>query len=364
MNKPLFPVFLALCLAPAVAFTEISRFDADRDGMLSAQEFGNYYRQSDAPSILSFDLDADGHLSRDELEALAAEVERLFRVAQGNAEELTRKKSGESLIERLGVLIRESHASVNMNTQEPRLAQEPGANFSMTQDIASDSRVISVKGALLRPFRLGGDSRHWLLPGVEFNRLTNETEPQREVDSLTFRIGSDFNFNTERFGGGGVSLRVNPLLTTNFGFDVDVRALEVQLEPFWGAGGLGAERAVGPVALRTRLLFQGEYGEVYDAGQRIDLREGDSFARAGAKLGLMIWPDGVEPLEGLAGALNYEWHQDLGGDLRARRLFAASLYYQLDSLGHITLESRYVKGDTSVALEDEETWMIGLGVRL
>ena len=364
MNNSLISVILALCLVPAVAVSEISRFDSDKDGMLSAQEFGEYYRQVDAPSILSFDLDADGHLSRDELDAVAVEVARLFQIAQGDATELARNRSDGTLIERLGVLIRESHASVNLNAEQPGLAQEPGANFSMTQDIASDSRVISVKGAVLRPFRLGGDSRHWLLPGVEFNRLTNETEPQREVDSLTFRIGSDFSFRTERFGGGGVSLRVNPLLTTNFGFDVDVRALEVQLEPFWGAGGLGAERAIGPVALRTRLLFQGEYGEVFDAGQRIDLREGDSFARAGAKLGVMIWPDRIELLEGLAGALNYEWHQDLGGDLRARRLFNASLYYQLDSLGHLTLESRYVKGDTSVALEDEETWMIGLGVRL
>lgn len=364
MNTSLIPVALALCLVPALAYPEPARFDADEDGTLSDREFGEYYRRADAPSILSFDLDADGLLSPDELDALSTEMEELFLKAQNDAAAYARTGSQRSLIETLGVLIRESHNSVTFNAQERPLAQGQGANFSMTQDIAADSRVISMKGAVLRPIRLGEDSGHWLLPGAEFNRLTNETEPEGEVDSLIFRIGSEFSFNTQKYGGGGVRLRVNPLLTTNFGFDVDVRALEVQIEPSWGAGGLGAKKTLGPLSLRTRLLFQSEYGEVIDAGKRIDLNEGDAFARAGAKLGMMIWPSEFQFLEGLAGSLSYEWHEDLGGDLRARKLFVAGLYYQLDSSGRITLESKYVRGDTSVALEDEETWMIGLGVRL
>ena len=364
MNHTLSFSCLAFLLGPSLACASFEQYDGDGDGALSAPEFAEYYRASAAPSILEFDLDADGRLDEGELESLASQISRLHEAATRAAKLLTGQAQGESLVERLGLLIRESHAEANLGDDGSGLAEIRGASFSMTQDIASESRVISMKGSVLRPVNLGRSSRHWLLPGVEFNRLTNETEPEREIDSLTLRVGSEFSLDTKKFGGGGVRLRVNPLITTNFGFDVDVRALEIQVEPNWGQGGLGAEKRLGPMSVHARLLFQAEYGEVFDAGERPDLNEGDAFARAGAKLGAMFWPVGVDLLDGLGGSLSYEWHQDLSGQLRARKLFSAGLYYQLDALGQVTLESKYIRGDTSVALEDEETWMIGLGVKL
>ncbi len=363
MKHQIYSIFAALASLPALVFANLAHYDTDSDGHLSAREFAVYYHEKEAPSILKFDVDADGALSDEELAALAAEMATLNAAATERASLFADENSSMSVMERLGLLIRESHAEANPGADHSDLAEIRGANFSMTQDMASDSRVISMKGSVLRPLNLGRTSRHWLLPGVEFNRLTNETEPEREIDSLTFRIGSEFTVNSNRLGGGA-RLRVNPLVTTNFGFDVDVRALEVQIEPNWRLGSLGSARRWGPVSIHTRLLFQGEYGEVVDAGERSDLQEGDAFARAGARFGATLWPVGIEPLDGLAGSLNYEWYQDLSGDLRARRLFTAGLYYQLDALGQVTLESKYIKGDTSVALEDEETWTIGLGVKL
>ena len=355
---------LALLLLSDLAWSSIQQYDANSDGTLSAAEFGDYYREGEAPSILEFDLDADGQLSEEELERLSAQMARLHDEATADAQSFVAKPPSKPFVERLGLLIRESHAEANLGTDSTSLAEVRGANLSMTQDMASESRVISMKGSVLRPMNLGKSGRHYLLPGVEFNRLTNETEPEREIDSLTFRIGSEFAFDTKRFGGGGVRLRINPLVTTNFGFDVDVRALEVQVEPNWGQGGLGAERRIGPLSMHTRLLFQAEYGEVVDAGDRADLHEGDAFARAGAKFGTTVQPVGIDLIDGLTGSFSYEWHQDLSGDLRARKLFSAGLSYGLDALGLVTLESKYIRGDTSVALEDEETWTIGLGVKL
>ncbi len=363
MTHKIHSVFAALASLPMFAFADLAHYDVGRDGDISAEEFAAYYHESRAPSILKFDFNADGTLSSEELSALADEMAALHAAATERARAFAEKNSSKPFMERLGLLIRESHAQANLGAERSSLAEIRGANFSMTQDIASESRVISMKGSVLRPLTLGQASRHWLLPGVEFNRLTNETEPEREIDSLTFRIGSEFTFDSKRFDGG-VRLRVNPLITTNFGFDVDVRALEVQVEPSWGQGGLGAERRFGPMSIHTRLLFQAEYGEVVDAGERPDLRAGDGFARAGAKLGAMFQPVDIALIDGLAGSLSYEWHQDLSGDLRARRLFVAGIYYQLDALGQVTLESKYIQGDTSVALEDEETWTIGLGVKL
>ena len=363
MKHQIYSIFAALASLPVLAFANLANYDTDSDGDLSAREFAAYYHEKEAPSILKFDVDADGVLNSEELAALAAEMATLYAAAIERANLFTDENPSTPVMERLGLLIRESHAEANLGADGSGLAEIRGANFSMTQDMASDSRVISMKGSVLRPLSLGRTSRHWLLPGVEFNRLTNETEPEREIDSLTFRIGSEFAVNSKRLGGGA-RLRVNPLVTTNFGFDVDVRALEAQIEPNWGQGSLGSERRWGPMSIHTRLLFQGEYGEVIDAGGRSDLQEGDAFARAGARFGTTLLPVGIKLLDGLAGSLNYEWYQDLSGDLRARKLFTAGLYYRLDALGQVTLESKYIKGDTSVALEDEETWTIGLGVKL
>ena len=362
LHPTLIPLALALMLP--VAHSEVVRYDSDSDGVLSAAEFADYYQALDAPSILAFDLDADGVLSSGEVKAIGDALTKLHGEAVDRSQAFADEPASKPLFSRLGILIRESHAEANLGDDGSGLAEIRGANFSMTQDMASESRVISMKGSVLRPVHLGKTSRHYLLPGVEFNRLTNETEPEREIDSLTLRFGSELAFDTKRFGGGGVRLRINPLITTNFGFDVDVRALEVQLEPSWGQGGLGAEKRLGPMSVHTRLLFQAEYGEVIDAGDRMDLREGDAFARAGVKFGTMFRPVDVKLLDGFAGSLAYEWHPDLSGDLRARKLFVAGLYYQLDALGQVTLESKYIRGDTSVALEDEQTWTIGLGVKL
>ena len=52
--------------------------------------------------------------------------------------------------------------------------------------------------------------------------------------------------------------------------------------------------------------------------------------------------------------------QDIGSDSR----IVAALEYKLDEEGRLTLETKYFRGDSSVALEDEETWTVGLGVKL
>ncbi len=336
--------------------------------MSSLNEPDPCYRQSQGPGLLSFDLDSDGRLSSDELEALSATLETLHLQAQAevasNSEADVTQEPEQSPRTAWGLLIRESPDDVALQDGKVGLGRSRGAQLAMTEDMANESRVMSVKGAVLRPFMLGSESRHWLLPSVQINRLTNETRPESEIDSVTFRVGSEFFFDTRQFGVDSLYLRVNPLVTTNFGFDVDVRALEMQLEPEWGSSDLGIFKRFVPVDVNWRLLFQSEYGEVKDAGQRLDLRAGDQFARAGAKVNLDLRPREGWLLDGLVGAVEYEWHQDLGGDLRARKLFTIGLSYALEELEGVTLETRYIKGDSSVALENEETWTVGLGIKL
>ena len=353
-------------------------YDENRDGLLSPEEFATFYGQSKSRPLVEFDVDADGRLSKAEIRVIEVELAKLAgqareqasdyaaRAQRDNAEGegLEAEEVANSPLPLWGLMVRESHGEVNLRDPEVNLRRVRGASVAMTQDIGSDSRIVSVKGAILRPTRLGADSNHLLLPGIELNRLTNDTEPEREVDSLTFRLGSAFRFERQWLGGSALYVHVNPLVTTNFGFDVDVRAIEIQMEPSLGDEGLGADWGIGPLGMRLRMLFQAEYGEVVDAGNRDYLREGDSFSRLGAKFGLKLVPKGIELIEGLEGSINYEHFEDLSGDLRARSLLSAALQYKLDEDGRLTLETKYFRGDSSVALENEETWTVGLGVKL
>lgn len=339
--------------------TEPGSFDEDRDGDLSEIELAAFLAKATQVSLMDFDLDIDDTLSDDEVSSIKQAFKVLLAEARRIAEEYSRRDQPPAKPPAWGVLIRRSHADVDL--KDPRFGRKSAtsASFSMTEDIASDSSVIGIKGAVLRPIALGGNSQHWLVPGVELNRLSNQTEPDREIDSLTFRLGSDFYFESDWFRGGSLHLRVSPLLTTNLGFDVDVRALEVQLEP-----DLRLVSSIGPLEYDFRMLIQSEYGEVVDAGNRTDLRAGDRFSRIGVKMGARFWPTNLELLDGVEGILSYERFEDFSGDLRARQLLRAGFAYQFELISNLTLETSYTRGDTSVALEDEETWTIGLGIKL
>lgn len=349
-------------------------FDKDCDGMLSKEEFSIFYKSLDVISAIEFDANTDGGLSGEEVAAmnaaLAAQLQQArqaadaYRRAQLETSQGGQARCPDSEQKLWGILVRASHTDVDLQDLAGSSASANGATFSVTEDLASDSSVVAIKGALLRPVRFEAESPYWLLPGIELNRLTNETSPEREIDSVTLRVGSDFQLTPKWLDSGSLHLRLNPLLTTNFGFDVDVRALEGQFEPYVDALGLGGENHLGPMAYRLRALMQLEYGEVFDAGKRTDLSEGDAFSRLGVKLSMKLRPRNVAWLEGLEGALGYERFENLGGDLRARQLLTASLAYRLPRLQNISFETKYTRGDTSVALEDEESWTLGLGIKL
>ena len=225
-------------------------YDENMDGLLSPEEFATFYGHFASRPLVEFDVDADGRLSKGELKVIEAELaghareqasDYAARAPRDGAQGLEAQEKAHSPLPLGGFIIRESHGEVNLRDPNVNFDAARGASIAMTQDIGSDSRIVSVKGAVLRPTHLGADSNHLLLPGIELNRLTNDSEPEREVDSLTFRLGSAFRFERQWFGGSALYLHVNPLVTTNFGFDVDVRAIEVQMEPSLGDEGLGAD---------------------------------------------------------------------------------------------------------------------------
>jgi hypothetical protein len=80
---------------------------------------------------------------------------------------------------------------------------------------------------------------------------------------------------------------------------------------------------------------------------------------------MRLWPDQVFP-SGLGKrlVLDLEYLQlwEFAGDLGDRDYFETSVSYLLDPAGHFRLQAKYINGDATQALENEESWTIGLGV--
>jgi hypothetical protein len=87
--------------------------------------------------------------------------------------------------------------------------------------------------------------------------------------------------------------------------------------------------------------------------------------RAGGKLAKRLWPDTLFP-SGIGQRLIFDaqylqmWA--MSGDLSDRGHPQLSLSYRLDCAGHFRLQTGYVKGDVHQALENGESWSVGIGV--
>ncbi len=84
-----------------------------------------------------------------------------------------------------------------------------------------------------------------------------------------------------------------------------------------------------------------------------------------SKLAMRLWPEEVfSSAIGKRLIFDAEYLQlwEFAGDLGDRDYFEASLSYLLDPAGHFRLQTKYGNGDATQALENEESWTIGLGV--
>lgn len=374
MNRLVGTALLGFFAFDAAAI-EIADYDTHPDHIISVDEFKHFIRDYCSPPVSIFDKDRDGRLSRSEIQEIEKELASRndcfasefegFRSSYPNGKPLAdtarhyrtddAKDYGlTKLLPRAKVLIRETYEQLSVDLKPIPVSKARGAHFAITGDRKSGNRTVKIKGSILRPIPIGNN--RLLLPGVEFNRVTNKNEGTTDIDTLTLRTGLHFVNQAQT-----IYLRLNPLVSTSSDFDVDIRALELQVEPVINRIGLGASHQLGPIDYLGRLMLHGEYGRVFDNGQRSHLLLQESFTRLGPRLSLDLWPRAHDRL---SMSLDFEYLRNLDARMRARRLFKATLSYDLDADGALTLETKYTSGDSSVALEDEETWTIGVAFKM
>ncbi len=390
--KPVRPLVAAVALLYCVEAVALDRadYDLDGDGIISPLEYARYVLDLHSPPLSRFDENLDGRIDGEEQERVAeALLELEGQVSPCVDDFLVDYPDGQELDDFIALRntcqLRDEdffkgefpeRLMVRASTDDlilfrPKSADvRRGALFSFARDLSSSSNIASVKGAIIRPINLADPESeqarvHYLLPSLTVNLLSDDREKKKQenVDTLTFRLAYETGFSTEQFDW--MRLGVSPVLITDSSFDLDIRGADIQFEPTVLGGGMGASRRFGPFRMRWRGYLQSEYGKVASTGDRDVLEKDDYSVRTGGKLAMRLWPDQLFP-SGIGKRLildaQYLQMWEMSGDLGDRDYLQMSISYLLDRAGHFRLQTEYVNGDATQALEDEESWSIGLGV--
>ena len=384
-------ISLAVCLliiGPAGQAIEKSAYDRDADGVVNLVEYARYVLDLHSPPLSHFDENLDGLIQGEEqdraAEALMELEARVSPCVDDFSADYPDGQTLESFLAQSGTCqLRDDdffsgdfpeRFMVRASTEDlilfrPRSGEvRRGAMFSLARDLNKSLKIASVKGALIRPINLVDPTEEkavvrYLLPSLSINLMSDDSGRNKNVDTMTFRLAYETGFSTDFFDWARVG--VSPIWTTDTDFDLGIPGAELQFEPTVLGGGMNVSRRLGPIRMRWRGFLQSEYGAVESSGDSPHLEDGDYSARAGGKLAMRLWPDGAF-FGGIGERLIFDaeylqlW--EFSGDLGDRDYFEASISYLLDPEGHFRLQTKYINGDATQALENEESWTIGLGV--
>lgn len=283
-----------------------------------------------------------------------------------------------------GLLIRRSYSDVTLD-EDPTLGAPRGAapaKFSYSRDFVSDSDAWAALGAIIFPFSFSSQeapsssnlvlSRFALVPSISFEKITGSGRRQ-EIDSLIFRAGL-----VTEFAGGPEPLRLmqfrlNATYATDFSFDEEIVAAELDWEPttslpgnrtFYrlasnGTGNPG--RAGSLIEFYWRVFLHAEGGHVVHP-TREDNRDPDFF-RAGPSMQLRL-----DPLmhQRLSFSAAYSHFARFVGDDAGSHHLRAALSFILDpdpATQHWTLDASYEDGHTPLADQRVRAFLVSFGIK-
>ena len=335
------------------------QLDANKDGTIQPEERTEYHRYIEAEvedSLVEYD-----QLRGNRGGITIAEVNSFFGTPAAK-----RSSFG-------GVLVRERHEDITVLQGSSQFRRAKGAILSFSRDISENENTWTMRGAILRPFRMPTGkaatserttlTSYAVVPSISLDRVNKSKNQQYEVDSLVFRLGTEFEV-----GGGGLFqlqyLRANLGYSTDVNLRSSVPIAEFQWEPVALNWGIGTSRSLlgGLMEYRFGGIMHAEIGTVLDAGEKTTLDEEDKFVRLGPKLKLELWPT-AELLERVS--LNVGTHYLWGffGGPSTSHLWEAGLNFRLDESGHVQFQSEYRKGEVPLTNEQTETFLVGLGVK-
>ena len=370
-----------LLLGHAAQAAKATDYDTNCDGNITSDEFEQFARDQVSAPLTSFDINRDNLLDHNELSKandalrkackdaskLIVEFVSDFPDGQPVARFAIQNKTPDapefkapSRLDSIPVKLREKHEDISHDVQAKPAKNAKPAQLAFTRDIHADNGVLLINGALMWPTHVNKDIGLLAVPSVSINKVSNDNDTAKDTDSVVFRLGLDWE--REGLNDSSTYWRLNPTWTTDTSFDVDVRGVEAQWESVRLFRGSSRQYYLPrtPLGFRWRGILHAEYGRVHDTGGNQNLLLNQEFVRAGVKIDSQFV---LRSTDRVTAGLAWEYLASIGGDLRDRKLFKASLSYNIDESGHFKLMSSYSAGDTSAALEDQKLWTVGLGLR-
>lgn len=271
------------------------------------------------------------------------------------------------------MLLRRSVEEVSLTKTAAALDAADGAVVSYTNDVRQDTEEWQVQGSLLYPIRYEtgrqitpGDlmlSAYTFVPSVSFDRKFHSADAASEIDSLVFRLGSEWEVS-----GGRIFpkqyFRLAPVYGTDFEFESSVVAGEFQYEVLKEKWGLGAPTPcfLARFECQWRAILHLEGGKTLDAGQKTNLVDDEEFLRAGPKLNAALQPN-FSPFKRLELKAAWLYLEDLTSDSGATDLFESGISWRLDDNGHLRVRAQYRHGDLPLTRDKITIVTTGLEIK-
>lgn len=275
------------------------------------------------------------------------------------------------------LLIRRTYEEQAIRQAKP-FDKAQGAIFSFTRDFEGKSDTWEARGAAMLPIKLidpdDDDSPQipwidsfYIMPSLSFDRVANEADESKEVDSLVGRFAAEL---------GGPILDLNPefffqyvradiAYASDFDLESGVVGAEFEWEPIWTKGGLGMIQRVRWFPFfeyRARAILHAEFGRVTAVGKKASLIKNDDFFRYGPKFQLELFPTPYV-LAGLSFIVKYEYLEGSSGEPGHSDLFEAGMSWKLDPKERIGLDLTYRVGEIALTKEEVDSLTIGLSVK-
>ena len=377
-----------LISAPSHAQTAPKRtaqdFNENNNCFVEFEEAEEALRYHFAQRLRLIDINYDGKVSADEIQAYEDTISERVQEELANYKTLSvtvfnRRYFPREIPDLSAVweqnkflkhlLIRRSHEDSAIS-EAKSYKKVQGAIFSYSRDFEDDNSMWQARGALMYPYAIGpvdaspgpGMSATHLMPSITFDRITNEVDKSKEVDSLIPRIGIECEIIDVLFDLQ--YLRGNAAYATDFDFESGIIAAEFQWEPVHLLAGHGISQPV-PILeslleYRIRTLVHLEYGETLELGNRQNIEE-EVFLRLGPKIQAEIFPV-PSSLHRVSFHVKFESLEGLSGEPGNSNLIELGMKLLFDRKGHFSLDISYRKGDIPLTMEETDILSIGLGV--
>lgn len=359
-----FSIFFVTEFACAGDTVLMQQFDANGNGVIDPEEvtpsFLNYFNQIILPG-LSQKPEKNPAPIKEVINAVAPVVPLLESTAVVSADvepdlvDPLAPKPDPTPKYSHAFLLRGDATDSSIPQEGASLDNVSGAFVSYSNDVRQSTEEWQVKGAILYPVRFEkGDKEemngarltaYTFVPSVTFDRKFDSEDVASELDTLTFEVGSEWEFS----GGPWFNkqyLRLGPFYATDFSFESAVAGVEMEFEVLKTAWGLGEPAECFHKRFKcewsAKLLLGA--GKTLEAGDKVNLLEEEDFVTLGPEFSLALSPT-FKPLDRLQLDASWYYIEDISGGSGAADQLEAGISFGLDANGHVRLRTEYRHGD-------------------